>query len=322
MTSVTEVAAAVIQRPDGSFLLAQRPEGKPYPGYWEFPGGKVEPGESARAALKREIKEELDVEILRAIPWITRVHAYTHATVRLHFFRVTQWRGEFRGMEGQAHSWQRVGALDVGPMLPANTPIFRALSLPSIYAITNAEEMGRRLFLRRLEAMLAQGLRLIQFREKGLAAKTIPAFAAEVVDCAHAHGAKVLINSDMDLARRIGADGVHLTAAQLMRAAARPDFPLVGASCHTRAELDSAAAIDLDFAVLGSVKRTLTHPGQVPIGWQRFGQEVTAARLPVYAIGGLQADDLIDAQEHGAHGIAMQRAAWPEVEKPSDDCVA
>lgn len=311
MTKVTEVAAAVIQRPDGSFLLAQRPEGKPYPGYWEFPGGKVEPGESARQALQREIKEELDVEIVQATPWITRVHAYTHATVRLHFFRVSAWSGEFRGLENQAHIWQRVEALDVGPMLPANTPIFRALSLPPLYALTHATQLGASAFLQRLDQALARGLRLIQLREKQLPAAALLTLAAEIVKRAHAHGARVLINSDIELAQSSGADGVHLSAAQLMQSAHRPEFPLVGASCHIRAEIEHAAALQLDFAVLGAVKSTPTHPGQTPLGWERFQTLIAAAALPVYAIGGLTLEDVAQAQACGAHGVAMQRAAWP-----------
>ena len=92
IAKITEVAAAVIERPDGTFLLAQRPAGKPYPGYWEFPGGKIEAGESPRAALVRELREELGIEVREATPWITRVYAYTHATVRLHFRRTTRPR--------------------------------------------------------------------------------------------------------------------------------------------------------------------------------------------------------------------------------------
>ena len=97
-----EVAAAVILRPDGRFLLAQRPAGKVYAGYWEFPGGKVEPGEPARAALKRELHEELGIEVTRAYPWITREYVYPHAHVRLNFFRVLGWEGEPHSREGQA----------------------------------------------------------------------------------------------------------------------------------------------------------------------------------------------------------------------------
>ncbi len=310
MSKITEVAAAVIQRPDGSFLLAQRPEGKPYSGYWEFPGGKIEQGENALACLKREIKEELDVEILGATPWITRVHAYTHATVRLHFFRVREWSGNFQGMEDQAHTWQRVEQLEVGPMLPANTPIFRALSLPTIYAISNAAQLGVSVFLRRLEHALQSGIGLIQIREKTLPADALNDLAKDVVRRAHAAGARVLVNSDSALARRVSADGIHVTAPQLALLQERPEFPLVGASCHERNEIERAAALGLDFVVLGTVNRTPSHPGQQPLGWDAFREIVRDAPLPVYAIGGMSAGDLSAAQECGAHGVALQRAAW------------
>src|SRR5882672_3965212 len=141
MTKVTEVAAAVIERP-GEFLLAQRPEGKPYPGYWEFPGGKIEPGEDARAALVRELREELGIEVRESSPWITRVYAYTHATVRLRFFKVTAWDGEPQRLEDQDIKWQRIGAPDVSPMLPANAPVLSALALPSIMVVSNCAALG------------------------------------------------------------------------------------------------------------------------------------------------------------------------------------
>ena len=114
-----QVVAAVIFRPDGRFLVAQRPRGKVYEGYWEFPGGKVEAGESAPQALARELREELGIEVRTAYPWITRRHVYEHATVDLHFYRVMRFDGEPHGRENQAFAWQTIDALDVGPMLPA-----------------------------------------------------------------------------------------------------------------------------------------------------------------------------------------------------------
>ncbi len=105
-TKIVEVSVAVLQRPDGSFLLAQRPAGKIWAGYWEFPGGKVEPGETAREALLRELREELGITVETAYPWLTRVFIYPHATVRLNFFRVTAWSGELFGHEGQEFAWQ------------------------------------------------------------------------------------------------------------------------------------------------------------------------------------------------------------------------
>src|SRR4030095_4474970 len=115
-----EVAAVVIERPGGEFLLAQRPASKVYPGFWEVPGGKIEAGEDPRAARDRELEQDLAIRVRAATPWITRVYAYTHATVRLHFFRVSAWDGDPRPLEDQAIRWQRVGAPDGAPKPPAN----------------------------------------------------------------------------------------------------------------------------------------------------------------------------------------------------------
>src|SRR5512142_2186523 len=167
-TKVVEVSAAILQKPDGSFLLAQRPSDKIWAGYWEFPGGKVEPGETAHHALVRELREELGIEVQTAYPWLTRVFTYPHATVRLSFFRVSEWRGELHPHEGQQFAWQSPsfgGEVSVTPMLPANAPILRALELPSLYAISNVQELGEAEFLQRLEAALNNGLRLVQLRE-------------------------------------------------------------------------------------------------------------------------------------------------------------
>ena len=151
---IVEVAAAVLQKPDGSFLLAQRPKDKIWAGYWEFPGGKLEPGETPRHALVRELREELGIEVETAYPWITRVFTYPHATVRLSFFRVTQWHGEPHPHEGQEFAWQAPGGAKVAPILPANAPVLRALELPPLYAISNVKELGEEVFIARLGAAL------------------------------------------------------------------------------------------------------------------------------------------------------------------------
>jgi 8-oxo-dGTP diphosphatase len=310
MRQVVEVVAAVIQRPDGGFLLARRPEGKPYAGYWEFPGGKVEPGETAPDALRRELHEELGIGVERAYPWLTRRFDYPHALVRLNFFRVVAWHGEPHGREGQRLSWQTPEQIGVEPLLPANGPIVAALRLPSVYAITNAGEAGAESFLQKLPAALDAGVRLIQVRENGLHGEALRGFAAEVVRQAHARGARVVVNGDVALAEAVGADGVHLRAAQLMAATSRPAGALCGASCHNRAELLHAAELQLDFVVLSPVKRTLSHPDVPALGWPAFAEMAAGLPLPVYALGGMTTDDLAAAWEHGAHGIAMQRAAW------------
>ncbi len=307
---LTQVAAAVIERPDGSFLLGQRGPDTFYTGYWEFPGGKVEAGETPHDALVRELHEELEIEVLRATPWIVREHVYEHAHVRLNFFRVDRWRGELRDHVHSALSWQQPGATNVAPMLPANAPVLAALALPGFYGITHAAEIGVEAQLAALESALSGGLRLVQLREPGL----VPEARADFADAANAlcrsAGAQLLINGDPELARRVGAAGIHLSAAQLGATSARPDFPLVGASCHTRAELEQAAGLGLDFAVVGAVKPTASHPGRTAIGWEAFARLAAGLPLPVYALGGLDRADMAAAREAGAHGIAAIRGAW------------
>ncbi len=305
-----EVAAAVILRNDGRFLLAQRPAGKVYAGYWEFPGGKIEDGESPEHALKRELHEELAIDVERVYPWITRDYDYAHAAVRLRFFRVVDWRGEPHGKEDQRFAWQSTRDLTVSPLLPANGPVVRALDLPTVYGITNVAALGTEEFLRRLEGALACGLRLLQIREKALAVPALRALAVEIIALARGHGARVLINGSVELAHELGADGVHLTAARLSELESRPDFDFVGASCHDETELGRAARIGADFVVLGPVLPTPSHHGMPALGWEKFRTLIRDYSLPVFALGGMRQGDLAIAWQAGAHGVSMMRGAW------------
>ncbi len=308
--SPVEVAVAIITRPDGSVLLAQRPEGKVYSGYWEFPGGKVESGEPVADALSRELHEELGIDVQRAYPWITRVYTYPHATVRLHFYRVVEWNGTPRCKEHQAIKWQHTAALTVTPLLPANSPVLRALLLPAEYAISCATVMGEARFLDSLQGRLAGELRLVQVRERSMRASALARLVERVVAAARPYGARVVVNSDVELARSAGADGVHLTERQLMTLESRPAFDLVGASCHDSDSLRRAEALEVDFAVLGPVKATPTHPDACLLGWDGFRAIAANAAIPIFGIGGLTRTDFDAAWSHGAHGLAMIRGSW------------
>ena len=293
---IVDVAAAVILRADGAFLLACRPAGKVYAGWWEFPGGKVEAGEPEAEALARELREELGIAVRAASPWITRVFAYEHATVRLHFFRVTAWDGEPSPQEGQRIAWQRPDAPMLEPMLPANAPVLASLSLPDEYAITRADTT-----VAEVEARLREGLRLLRVRD---ANPSRSGFGRAVVELARLHGARVLGRFGEPL------DGVHFTSAELKALSSRPESGLCAASCHDRSELERAMALGMDFAVLGPVKPTATHPGATTLGWEGFAAIARGTSIPVYAIGGLRSSDLPEARAAGAHGVAMIRGAW------------
>lgn len=127
-TKPINVAVGVLVKPTGEVLMAQRPEGKPYAGYWEFPGGKVEAGEPIMSALVREFQEELGIEIdpIHTQAWCGCAHVYPHAYVRLHFYLCRAWKDEPYGLEGQQLAWQS-NHIEVQPVLPATVPLLKSL---------------------------------------------------------------------------------------------------------------------------------------------------------------------------------------------------
>src|SRR5690606_25713205 len=195
-----DVAAGLILRPDGTMLLAQRPGDKPWSGWWELPGGKIEPGETTLQALARELKEELNITVTNATPWITYIHEYPKNIVRLAFCRVTAWQGEPIGAEGQALAWvdPRAKNLPVEPLLPATLPPMRWIRLPDRYLITGIGSLAALpASLARIEKALLNGIKLVQFREPGtdMNAPQLHDAFQQVLQLCHAHGARCLLNS-------------------------------------------------------------------------------------------------------------------------------
>lgn len=309
---VVHVVAGVLSDPQGRVLLAQRPSGKHSAGLWEFPGGKLEPGETAHSALRRELHEEIGVDIgaiepLIAVPW-----NFGEKSILLDVYRVLDFAGELHGREGQALVWRRVDELSEMPMPPPDRPVVTALRLPPHYAITPEPGDDDAAFLAHIDAALAAGVRLLQLRAKTRPVARLRALAQQVRERARDAGAVVLINAHVDLARELELDGVHLPAAELMRLRERPPVRgWIAASCHERRELAHAAAIGVDFVVLGSVQATRSHPDAEPLGWPRFAELCAQTPLPVYALGGLGPADLPTARIHGAQGIAGISGFFP-----------
>jgi 8-oxo-dGTP diphosphatase len=308
--AVVDVAVAVVQRADGRVLLAERPRGKASAGYWEFPGGKFNAGERPEQALTRELYEELGIGLDVAYPWITYEHVYPDKRVRLHFYRVTAWRGTPHGKEGQRISWEDPETISVAPLLPANALVLRALRLPRLYAITNAQKYGVAEFMCRLERALERGVRLIQVRERTFVSGQLAQFARRVIAVAHRYDARVLVYGDETLARQTLSDGVHLPSRQLLRLVERPRDLLCSASCHNTVELARASALGVDFVVLSPVLPTESHPNEPGMGWEKFAELVRGYSLPVYALGGMHPELLEIAMRYGAHGVAMQSEIW------------
>ncbi len=310
LTKLVDVAVGVLIRDDGMVLLGQRPAGKAYAGWWEFPGGKLERGETVEQALARELHEELGIDIAGSVPWVVREHVYPHAHVRLFFHRIYEWRGDPHSREGQALRWQSPVSIEVAPLLPATIPALGWLRLPARYAISCAVELGDERFLERLQARLLAGLQFVQLREPGMNEARFDALFHRVRALCVRHGARLLVNSRHPASYWRACDGVHLRADDLRALGERPALRLVGASCHDAVELARAGELGVDFAVLGPVRPTLTHPGALLLGWEGFERLARAATIPVFALGGLDEGDADDARRAGAHGLAMIRGCW------------
>ena len=306
------VVAGVLTDAQGRVMLAQRSPGTHYAGYWEFPGGKVEAGESALEALRRELREEIGIEVdaaeaLIGVPW-----RYETKSILLDVYRVTEYRGEPRAIEVQALRWERPADLRRDDMPPADHPVIAALRLPQAYAITPEPGTDLPAFLRQLDRVLDQGARLVQLRAKTMPMAELATLALAVQARVRAAGGSLLLNGQVDLVRQLDLDGVHLTAAQLAAFDSRP-VPAdrwLGASCHNAAELAAAVRLDADFVVIGPVLPTASHPGAPALGWEAFAALVAAAPMPVYALGGLTQAHLAQARAVGAQGIAGISAFW------------
>ena len=322
-----DVIAGVITDAGGRVLLARRTEGRDLAGLWEFPGGKREPGETPEAALARELHEELGIDVDVGDPLIAVPQAYPHKRLRLDVRHIRAWRGTPRGHEGQALAWVPPDKLPGYTMPPADRPVVAALLRPDRYLVSPAcgeDEAGWLRSLRRAlqpvasnashplwEPLQRRALPLIQLRSPGTDAARWAALCGKAVEACRTANATILINNDIALARDLGT-GIHLQARQLGGLTERPlptDQP-VAASCHTLEELRAAEALGCDFAVLGPVRETASHPGQPGIGWASFAALREHVSLPIYAIGGMSPGHLAEARTHGAQGIAAIRGLW------------
>lgn len=308
------VVAGILRDPNGRVLVAQRPAGKHLAGFWEFPGGKSDPGESPLDALRRELAEEIGIRVEGAEPLISVPWTYPEKRIVLDAWIVERYGGEARAREGQALRWVDPGALSQLPMPPADVPIVTALTLPYRYAITPVLDVDEsRALLSGIERLCASGVRLIQLRQPTWPGHAIEAVAVDAHAICARHGAELLLNADWRLAERVGLDGVHLPARVAAGLDARPvsEDAWLAVSCHDRAELAHAERIGADFATLAPIASTPGHPDAETLGWARFASLVHDAALPIYALGGLGLGELQTARRHGAQGIAAIRAFWP-----------
>jgi 8-oxo-dGTP diphosphatase len=305
---VIDVACGVLINAQAQVLIAQRPPGKLAAGKWEFPGGKIESGETAAQALARELDEELGIRVRRSYPLLRFRHAYSDRHVNLDVHCVTGFDGQPQSREGQALRWMSVAAIPALDVLPTVAPILRALELPADYVFTPATDPA--VVLPRLAALPLNAL--VRLRCPSLDDDRYAAIAGAFVDTARQHRLRPLLDRDPQRCLQLGAAGWHATQSRLLGLSARP-LPKAlwfAASVHDAAGLAKAVEVDADCVVLGPVQPTTTHPGSSVLGWDGFAALAAAARLPVYAIGGVGPGDLAAARQAGAIGIAGISAYW------------
>ncbi len=307
---VVDVAACIVRSGDGRVLLAQRSAHQIAPGYWELPGGKIDPGETPPQAASRELYEEVGLQAQSLAPWAAYEHAFQTKRVRLRFFRVDAWTGTPHGREGQQVAWVDPRAPEVTPILPSNDRVLLALGLPEFCLLSGDNEgVGGQRFLAELPTAFSSGVRLIVVHEPKMAPDQRVAFTRRVVSIARPFGAHVLLAGSVLEAQRAGATGVHSTAEELRRCSLRLPVRLWSVTCRDADDLAHAVAVGADVAMVSPVFADSAHADRETLGWAGFRALLADAPLPVYAHGGVTAAMLSEARRAGAIGIAASKTA-------------
>ena len=311
---VVHVAVAVIRDDQGRVLVARRPSDKHMGGYWEFPGGKVEPGEPIDKALARELEEELAIKAGHFKPLIKIRHDYPGKSVLLDTWWASVISGTARGNEGQEIQWVDLPKLGELEFPPANTSILNAALLPTRYMVTGLFSSSAEL-LEKVSLQLDQGIQLVQFRAPWLQERPYFHLARELHHLCQPYGAKLLLKGGPALLEETWCDGIHLRSDQLTEKSldwkkSRRPGQWLGASCHNQQQLDQALEAGVDFVTLSPVRPTKSHPGRLALGIEEAKKLLDDYPLPVYWLGGLGVNDEALAIESGAQGIAAIGAFW------------
>lgn len=313
MSQALHVAVAVIRNSQQQVLLSFRTKKKHQGGLWEFPGGKVEADETAVQALVREIDEELGLQVLASQPLIQVRHAYPDLSVLLDVYEVTAFTGTPQGRENQPIKWVDVKDLTDYPFPAANVPIVQAAQLPKLYAIT-PQGLADQSLLAGVRQQLTQGVKLIQWRDPMRTEADYQALIQPLVELCQTHNAQLAIKSQTAPWADYPQVIWHLSSAQLAQFSQQglAKQGLLAASCHDLAQLQMAQTLAVDFVTLSPVQSTASHPEAAVLGWEQATQLIAQVNMPVFLLGGLSPEQLVQAQKSGAQGVAAIRSLWPQ----------
>lgn len=311
MSKIIHVAVGVIVGIDGRILIARRAQDAHQGGLWEFPGGKVDAGESVWDALARELREELAIDIEQTQPLIQISHNYIDKSVLLDVHKVTAFSGTACGNEGQPILWVAPDELVNYSFPVANKAIISALTLPDKMLVTGAF-ISQDDFFKRLERALVSGIKLIQLRCPDLSPVDYQQLAVRAHELCQVSQARLICNTSVENFNLLQADGLHLNSHEIKRYQTRPvnDGVLLGASCHDAEEIIHARKLGVDYICLSPVAKTPSHPDASALGWDKFAELARLAAVPVYALGGMQLSDIEVARQKGGQGIAAISCFW------------
>jgi 8-oxo-dGTP diphosphatase len=317
VTKLVHVAVGVIVNANGKILIAKRPLSAHQGGLWEFPGGKVDTGETIEQALVRELHEELAINVLASQPLIQIRHDYPDKSVLLDVHKITRFLRTPIGNEGQPVQWVDAKDLSNFEFPAANRPIISAINLPEKYAITGAY-IDAADFIARLSRVLAAGLRAVQLRVADFSADTHKSLLSIALEMANQSNANLVINcSPAEFNRATESSlgenlGLHLNRHHAAVINARPvgQHVLFGVSCHNVEEIMHAQNIGADYLLLSPVLPTASHPSAKLLGWESFSALVKLVNIPVYALGGIGEEHITMARSCGAQGVAGISAWW------------
>lgn len=315
-----QVAVALVLNRQREVLLALRHQQAHQGGLWEFPGGKVEAGESIEQALAREVREELGIEVSHSAPFKCIQYSYSDKQVVLHVCLVDAFHGTPIGAEGQPLKWLAIDKLQPSLFPAANRSIIRALQLPSSYMISGAFSSPED-FLERLQNSLQRGIRLLQMRCPELGTSRFSALAQQATQLCAQYDARLLLNTTPAIYQQIrekGCEpaGLHLNGRLLNELQQRPlsKDEILSVSCHGLQDIAKAKTLDADCLLYSPIKATRSHPGAEPLGWQAFADAVAASDICSYALGGMQAEDIEQACAAGGQGIAAISSLWDSLD--------
>ena len=312
-TRTISVALGIVRR-DNQVLVGWREQNLHQGGCWEFPGGKVQAGETSQQAVVRELKEELGLVINEADinPLIEFEWYYEKQRYFFSVYTINNWRGEPSDHFYHCLRWQTASELKASDFPPANSVIIKALSLPNRYLITPAG-LDTTTIEQGLGKAFQSDISLAVFRATEQDSQTYINNARLLLSRNPIFNNKLLIHNQPEQVDDLDATGVQLSAKYARKYQTRPlsTEKLLAISCHNQTELEHACRLGADFVLLGPVKVTPSHPDSPVLGWDNFRTLVKNLPLPVYAVGGLNCNDLPACCKHGAQGVAAIRGLWP-----------